>query len=138
MTQAIRAKALGMSARMLRRYETRGCPRDLPGAERWLAQNVVRRIVADDDTGIHAVCLSDAFNSGLLWFMALHCCRKDIDEKLCISLIDIVVATAGGFVADTTGGELDLDANFERWRAAPYTTPAAPGKKTIKELAPIK
>lgn len=136
MTQAERARALGMSARMLRRYETRGCPRDLAGAERWLAQNVVRRIVPDeDDTGLHAVCLSDALNSGLLWFMALHCCRQGIDEKLCISFIDVVVATAEGFVADTTGGELDLGADFERWRAAPYSTPASPGKTPINELA---
>jgi hypothetical protein len=43
MTQAERAKRLGLSARMLRRHERAGCPRDLSGARAWLARHVVRR-----------------------------------------------------------------------------------------------
>lgn len=43
MTQAKRAAALGMSARMLRRYQARGCPETLKGARRWLRANVVLR-----------------------------------------------------------------------------------------------
>ena len=43
MTQAKRAKALGISIRHLRKLEAQGCPADVAGAREWRAQHVQPR-----------------------------------------------------------------------------------------------
>lgn len=49
MTQAERAKALGISPRQLRRDEDKGCPKDLEGARAWRARHVPSK---EDNGGI--------------------------------------------------------------------------------------
>lgn len=48
MTQAERAKALGITPRQLRRDEAKGCPKDLEGARTWRDRNVPSRGEADN------------------------------------------------------------------------------------------
>jgi hypothetical protein len=134
MTQEQRAQALNMSSRMLRRYERLGCPAELGAAREWLEANVVRRHRGANLSGFHAAGFADLVRSGLFFFFALHCHRSGIPEAQCAQSIDTLTATAALLIDEGTGGRLDLGADFERWRLAPYTVPAAPGKVPIASL----
>ncbi|MGE5525212.1 MAG: hypothetical protein ACM3SS_15975 [Rhodospirillaceae bacterium] len=115
LSQADRAAALGITVRQLRRDESRGCPRDLPGAVRWRMLNIRPKLSMAtteqiDDADRNAIAeMYSAVVADLVSALAsvAALCRDELKlpERTTSTILGFVVLMQLGVIEQITGVE---------------------------------